>query len=129
MEKVQLCHIIYNTIKNNPNITSNQIIWLLAKLGESNESITQSLDMLIYRNSEIPRCVNYFFIPKEKNRKGIAIAHYRCSTKMSQLSEKFFENYKAENKYDLPCPSFSLKKEKNDLILKENGASSTICTN
>jgi hypothetical protein len=103
MNKIQVYHVIFNTVKNNKGITLNQLSWLVSNaLGIEFEEVKAATETLMYKVSVLPRCINYFHIPKNKTRKGVDIIHLRCSEKVMQVTEEQLIKFQAEQGYELP---------------------------
>ena len=103
MNKIQVYHVIFNAVKNNKGITLNQLSWQVSTtLGLEFEDVKEAIETLMYRVSELPRCINYFHIPKEKTRKGVDIIHLRCSEKVMAITEELLIKFQTEQGYALP---------------------------
>jgi HEPN domain-containing protein len=103
MNKIQVYHVIYHTVKNNKGITLNQLSGLVSTALELEfEVVKAATETLMHEVSELPRCINYFHIPKEKTRKGVDIIHLRCSEKVMNITEEFLIKNQLEQGYVLP---------------------------
>ena len=119
MEKVQLYHVIFNTIKNNPGITLNQLTWLLSSaLTLPEEDIKLATEIMMYQNAELPRCINYHAISKERTKKGIEVVHLRCSKKFAKQAEELLFRHQETHGYVIPELTFK-RVTKNAPLLKK----------
>ena len=119
MDKVQLYHVIFNTIKNNPGITLNQLVWLVGStLNLPEDEVKEATEVLMYQNAELPRCINYHTISKERTKKGIEIVHLRCSEKFANQAEELLFKHQEANGYVVPELTFK-RVTKNASLLKK----------
>ena len=119
MDKVQLYHVIFDTIKNNPGITLNQLVWLVgSSLNLPEEQIKQATETLMYQTEELPRCINYHTIPKERTKKGIEVVHLRCSEKFASQAEELLFKHQETHGYVVPELTFN-RVTKNASLLKK----------
>lgn len=102
MNKIELYHIVYHTIKLNPGITQNQIAWLISSnLDYTEQEVTDTLDA-ISRKGEMPKCVSRYVIPKSKTRKGQKVVKYMPNKSSIDFVEATFTKYQEQLGYIVP---------------------------
>jgi hypothetical protein len=107
MENTYLYHVIYHTIKLNPGITLNQLVWIVNRdIGTDTATLKLLVRDLMKGTGNLVRCINYFTIPKEKTRKGYEVVHLRCRDKNKEETETIFSKFREEHGYKLPELTF-----------------------
>lgn len=119
MEKYELYNAIYVTIKLNKGITINQLSWLLSKHYEKEyENIKKLVEKLMYSSEDLPRCIDYHIIPKEKTKNNKEVIHLKCSEKSQDKVMKLLSKHREFHGYEVPLLTIE-KRVKHAAILKE----------
>lgn len=102
MERLQLQHLLYVAVQQNPGITVGRLSWAISLLLGEDEKLVHEVVMSMTRHETLPRCFNYYCLPKERTRGSQQVIILRLNDKNKQYIENLFTTHQGIHKYEVP---------------------------
>lgn len=126
MLELQIKHIIYRAVADNPEISKKKLAWVLATiLGEEEIKIDKLIEGMMNNQPELVRCLNYFKVPENRTRKGVPVILLRINPVTQDLVNSIFVAHQQVHNYEVQSLKLGGTKDGSN-ALKKIGVVSSI---
>lgn len=126
MLDLQIKHLIYRAVLENPGVSKKKLSWVVATVTEIEElKINKLVEDMMTNQPELVRCLNYFKIPEKRTRKDIPIVLLRINPVTQDLVTSIFEAHQKVFKYEVQSLKLGGLKDGSN-ALKKIGAISSV---
>ena len=119
MLELQIKHLIYRTVLENPGVSKKKLSWVISiVLGMEELKIDTIVEGMMANQIELVRCLNYFKIPENRTRKGTPVIILRINPVTQDLVTSIFEAHQKVHNYEIQSLKLGGSKDGSNALKK-----------